>query len=154
MARTGKATGSQPAKGPGGRPTKYDPAYCEDIVAFCGQGYSITAFAGSIGVARSTIQEWADANPEFSVAVRAAKAASAFWWESRSRRVAERGGGPGTATVIVFNLKNMAPDDYREKVDHSLAGPDGGPVKTDNTFRLVFVEGDNPDADDRDSEGV
>src|SRR4051794_28248464 len=90
-----------------GRPTKYDPRYCDDIVAFCGQGYSITAFAGSIHVARSTIQEWAAAHDEFSVAVKRAKAASALWWEQRSRTVAERGGGNGAATMIIFNLKNM-----------------------------------------------
>src|SRR4051812_23315913 len=87
-----------------GRPTKYDRRYCDDIVAFCRHGYSITAFAGHIGVARSTIQEWAATHDEFSVAVKTAKAASALWWEERGRSVAERGGGNGAATMVIFNL--------------------------------------------------
>lgn len=138
----------------GGRPTKYDPSFCDQIVDFCAQGYSLTAFAGSLGVARSTIQEWAKEHPEFSVACNAAKAAAAYKWEQRAGRVGEVGGGPGTAQVVMFQLKNMAPDDYREKVDHTLAGPGGGPVQTDNTFRLVFIDGNEADADDRDTEGV
>jgi hypothetical protein len=109
-----------------GRPTKYDPRYCDDIVAYCRQGYSITAFAGHIGVARSTIQEWAGVHEEFSVAVKRAKAASSLWWEERGRRVAERGGGNGAATMIIFNLKNMAPEDYADKRQHEV---NGGPLQ-------------------------
>ena len=59
------------AKRPVGRPTKYDPAYCDDVEAEMGNGLSLTAFAGVIGVSRSTINEWIDANPEFSEAVSA-----------------------------------------------------------------------------------
>src|SRR3954465_1630351 len=109
-----------------GRPTKYDRRYCHDIVAFCRHGYSITAFAGHIGVARSTIQEWAGAHEEFSAAVKAPKAAAALWWEERGRTVAERGGGHGSATMVIFNLKNMAPDDYADKRQHEVSG---GPVQ-------------------------
>jgi hypothetical protein len=114
-----------------GRPTKYDPSLCEAIVAFCAEGYSITAFAGSIGVARSTIQEWEGTYPEFSVAVKSAKAASAYWWETRGRKVAERGGGPGTATMIIFSLKNMAPDDFADRQNLELTGKDGGAIQTE-----------------------
>ena len=109
-----------------GRPSKFNPRYCHDIVAFCRHGYSITAFAGRIGVARSTIQEWAGAHEEFSAAVKAAKAAAALWWEERGRTVAERGGGHGAATMVIFNLKNMAPDDYADKRQHEMSG---GPVQ-------------------------
>src|SRR4051794_34551175 len=109
-----------------GRPTKYARRYCDDIVAFCRHGYSITAFAGKIGVARSTIQEWASVHEEFSAAVKAAKAAAALWWEERGRTVAERGGGHGAATMVIFNLKNMAPDDYADRRQHEVSG---GPVQ-------------------------
>src|SRR3954465_7610506 len=109
-----------------GRPTKYDRHYCDDIVAFCRHGYSITAFAGHIGVARSTIGEWASVHEEFSAAVKAAKAAAALWWEERGRTVAERGGSHGAATMVIFNLKNMAPDDYADKRQHEVSG---GPVQ-------------------------
>ena len=63
---------------------------------------------------------------EFSAAVKAAKAAAALWWEERGRTVAERGGGHGAATMVIFNLKNMAPDDYADRRQHEVSG---GPVQ-------------------------
>src|SRR4051794_27093380 len=49
-----------------------------------------------------------------------------LWWEERGRTVAERGGGHGAATMVIFNLKNMAPDDYADKRQHEVSG---GPVQ-------------------------
>ena len=66
------------SKNPGGRPTKFKPEYCEAIVEFMGQGYSKTAFAGSIGVSRDTILEWAKGYPEFSGAARASQRWNCF----------------------------------------------------------------------------
>lgn len=104
-----------------GRPTLYKRAYCEAMVTFCREGYSITAYAGEIGVSRDTLSEWGKTHSEFSVALSRAKAAAARWWEERGRKVGEKGGGPGTATMIVFQLRNMAGDDFAEKseVEHS-----------------------------------
>ena len=99
---------------PGGRPTLYDPRYCEEIVAFCAEGFSLTGFAGHIGVSRQSITEWASVHPEFSLAVRRAKAACGLAWERKSMKVADGHGGPGASTVCVFGMKNMAPDDWAD----------------------------------------
>lgn len=115
-------------KHPGGRPSKYDPAYCDDVQAFMDQGYSLTAFAGYIGVARSTINVWMEQNPEFSEAVSRAKAKRAMWWETCLRTIAKEGGGPGSATAAVFGIKNAAPEDFKDKQEHEHAGPGGGPI--------------------------
>ena len=100
---------------PAGRPSKYSPAYCEEIVNFCSEGGSITAFAGEIGVDRDTISEWAKVHPEFSASVKRAKAKLAAWWDAQARSVAKDGGTGGRATMVIFGLKNHAPDDYRDK---------------------------------------
>jgi len=101
------------------RPTKYDAKYCEEIVGFCADGFSVKAFAGSIGVARSTINEWASAHPEFSEALSRAKAASTLWWEKAARQIAM--GGDGNASMAIFGLKNMGDEDWAEtsKTEHS-----------------------------------
>lgn len=112
----------------GGRPSKYQPAYCEEVVNFCAEGYSLTAFAGEIGVDRDSITEWAKVYPEFSLAVKRAKAKRARWWEDRGRKIAEEGGPGGQATMVIFGLKNHAPDDYSDKVQHEHSGPNGGPI--------------------------
>lgn len=101
-----------------GRPSKYDPEYCEQIVEFMSNGYSVMAFAGSIRVSRSTVYKWAEGNPSFSDALKAAQAAAAQWWEDRLRQVAAT--GEGNAAAAIFALKNRASDEWREKqeVEH------------------------------------
>jgi len=115
---------------PIGRPTKYDPAYCDQIVEFCSGGYSLTAFAGNLGVSRSTINEWAGAHSEFSEALKIAKAAATLALEQDAARIRQEGGAPGSATLVIFGLKNFAPDDWRDRHQHEVSGPDGGPIET------------------------
>jgi len=115
---------------PAGRPSKYRDEYAEEVVTFCAEGYSLTGFAGHVGVCRNTITEWCDAHPEFLVAANTAKARSAAWWEARARQVALEGGPGGQATMVIFGLKNHARDDYsdRQQIEHT--GKDGGPIAT------------------------
>lgn len=114
---------------PAGRPSEYNPVYCDLVIEAMTDGKSLTAFAAEIGVARSTINYWMDSYPEFSEAVNIAKAKCAAWWEERGRLAATTGGAPGQVTAIIFGLKNMAADDWREKVVNEHSGPDGGAIK-------------------------
>lgn len=105
---------------PAGRPSLYDPAYCEQIVAFCQDGSSITSFAAAIGTCRDTISEWANVHPEFSGAVKAAKAAAAAWYDKKSRGIVS--GEQGNATLCIFGLKNFAPDDFQDVQERRHSG--------------------------------
>ncbi len=96
-----------------GRPTTYKPEYCDMVIEHMSEGASLSSFAARIHCARSTINEWMSKNPEFSDAVKIAKASCAAWWESVARHNAVS--GDGNATLCIFGLKNMAPDDWREK---------------------------------------
>lgn len=102
-----------------GRPTKYDPKYCEAVIEFMKEGASLTSFAASIGVARSSLNVWMDEYPEFSDAVKIGKANCAVWWENLARQNAITGNG--NATLTIFGLKNMAPDEWhdRKEIDHT-----------------------------------
>jgi len=104
----------------GGRPTKYKPEYCDLIIEHMSEGASITSFAAEIGVARSTIDEWANNYPEFSGAVKIGKAKCAAWWEKLGRNNAIT--GEGNATLVIFGLKNMAPEDFRDKQEVHQTG--------------------------------
>jgi hypothetical protein len=101
-----------------GRPSKYDSRYCEMLVEHMSGGASITSFAAEIDVSRSTITEWADNHPEFSVAVTRGKAKCAAWWERVARNNALTGNG--NATLTIFGLSNMASCDWKQKqeIDH------------------------------------
>ena len=110
----------------GGRPSKYSEAYCNEVIEFLAQGHSVTAFAGHIGVARSTIFKWADEIPEFSDALRVGQAKA--FWETILVKVARDGGG--NATAAIFGLKNRAHEDWADKVVNEHTGKDGGPIET------------------------
>lgn len=120
-ARASRGQAPRGQKHAGGRPSKYDPKFCDEMVAFCRQGYSLTAFAGEIGVSRECLAEWGRVHKEFFVALTRAKAAAARWWEDQGRAVGKGLGGAGSATVVCFQLKNMAGHDYRDaqQIEHS-----------------------------------
>lgn len=82
-------------------------------------GLSLTAAAGEIGICRATINNWADAHPEFLEAVRLGKAKRTLALE-RGMLGAENG---PAVTARMFALKNADPDEWREKqsIEHSGA---------------------------------
>lgn len=114
---------------PAGRPSKYDPVFCQQLVDHMAEGASVTSFAAEIDVARSTINEWAEQHEEFSEALTRAKAKCLAWWEKVARSNAQN--GTGSATMIVFGLKNMGKDDWEDTSKRELTGKDGDPLSID-----------------------
>ena len=116
---------------PVGRPSKYDPKYCAMAVNFLRDGYSVTALAGKLGVARSTVFKWAEENEEFSDALKTGQALAALFWEDRLRDVAMT--GEGNATAAIFGVKNRSREEWRDKheVDHS---------STDGSMKPTVIE--------------
>ena len=110
----------------GGRPTKYDPAFCETVREQMALGFSKTAVAGFMGIARSTFHLWAEEHPEFSDAVKEGETARTYKLEGDLLSAPD---GP-TVTSRIFALKNAAPDEWRDKQDVELTGKGGGPIET------------------------
>ena len=67
-----------------GRPSTYDPAYCEKVVELGRQGKSPAQIAAGIDVARTTMLLWADTYPEFLTALTRAKDLEQAWWEDQA----------------------------------------------------------------------
>lgn len=120
---------------PVGRPTKYDPAYCEQIVEHMAGGASVASFAAEIDVARSTINEWADVHPEFSEALSRGKAKCAAWWERVARSLAVT--GEGNAPITIFGLRNMAHEDWKERKEVDHQSSDGSMTPKAPVYKIV-----------------
>lgn len=93
-----------------GRPSEYLPEYCQAVIDHMAQGYSLTAFAGSIRVARDTVYEWIVRHREFSDAVSRARSARVTALETKllgSRKGAE-------TMAAIFALKNAQPEEWRD----------------------------------------
>ena len=98
-----------------GRPTKYKPEYCDHLIAQMGKGFSMTAVAGSMGVAKSTLFYWAQNYPDFSDALKKGEAVRLLFWEER---LVNDGGTPA---ATIFALKNCGPEEWRDRklLDHT-----------------------------------
>lgn len=90
--------------GAGGRPSKYDPKYCEMLIEHMAEGLSFESFAGVIGVGRSSLYDWENEYPEFSDAKMAGQAKSALFWEKLNRGHAAGKIKSGSANAI-FTMK-------------------------------------------------
>ena len=103
MASTSKAK-------PAGLPT-YRARYCEEVVAFMGLGYSLTAFAGEIGASRADLMRWCGPHPLFAAAIEQGQARRARVLEDRL--LAAKGTAAFGAHLEA--LKSSAPDEWPEK---------------------------------------
>ena len=93
-------------KHPGGRPTSYRSEYCPRIVALMAEGRSLDGCAPLLGVNPDSLYEWQKVHAEFSLAVRAGRAAATTFWENRLLAVAH--GEPGNAQAIQWALRNRS----------------------------------------------
>jgi hypothetical protein len=105
-----------------GRPTKYDPKYCDEIIEAAEEGLSITGFAGIIRVHRDTITEWKHKHTEFCDAIGVAKSVAALSWERRAINIGDGHGTAGAASIVQFALKNVAGEDWKERQAIKHAG--------------------------------
>jgi hypothetical protein len=96
-----------------GRPTDYDPVFCDQLIKFADAGLGVTAFAGRIGAARSTIHLWATRHAEFRAAMEIAAATRQYRLE---RDVLELDGHM-TASQVRLRLRVLArldPESWRK----------------------------------------
>ena len=148
-------------KHPGGRPTKYDPKYCSQLIAYMKRGGKkfskpmtvshglqeggeivdhligklpafFQGFAEKIGVSMETLDEWGDVHPEFAESYKRAK-------RIQLQQMIEGGlSGVYQQSSLIFALKNMHLWRDQTEVKHS------GEVKTGPLIYLPAVEDYEP----------
>ena len=116
---------------PGGRPTKYDDKYCEEIIDFMSKGYSIEAFAGHIGIAKDTLYNWVKKYPQFSDAKKIAESKARLVWDKfLMNQFTGAANLPFNSTAWVFTMKNRF--GWRDRQEVEL--PD---ISVDLNYKLV-----------------
>lgn len=101
---------------PAGRPSKYDPKFCQMLIDHMAKGYSYETFGALINVAQSNVANWESKHPEFQEAKREAFGKCRLFWESLGINyiinVSERDpDGYSKSTTLnnaawIFNMKN------------------------------------------------
>lgn len=112
---------------PGGRPSDYDPSFCDDVITYGKSGKSVTWIATELGVVKQTLHNWMAAHPEFMDAMTHAKQFAQRWWEDAGQDGMTAQGF--NASVWSRSMAARFPDDWREIKGTELTGKDGGPVE-------------------------
>jgi hypothetical protein len=126
-AKKPKAKASKPAapkkKGRG----KYDPKLCAKIEALGAEGKSAPEIRRELGIPRSTWSLWVKTHADFAEAVDEADDAAQAWWINLGR-LGVRMGTNFNATAFVYITKNIFPARFRDRQDHTVSGPNDGPI--------------------------
>ncbi len=133
-----------------GRPSAFDPSYCELARNYCLLGATDADLARFFDVAEATINNWKKAHPEFLESLKAGKEQAdaivaeklfrrATGYSHKAVKIALTPAGesheveyteqyPPDTTAAIFWLKNRQPEKWRDVNKHEHAGANGAPL--------------------------
>lgn len=95
-----------------GRPSKYKPEYCKQLIEHCKAGKTFESFCTRILINPDTMYEWARNHSEFSEAKKIAKQfAVDYHWEKLDTSATEKSHNP---TPSIYMLKCLGQADDKE----------------------------------------
>jgi len=109
-----------------GRPTLYQPEYCERVIALGKEGASIAAMACEFDVSRESLYEWGRVHPEFSDALTRARENAQVYWERKGELGIEADKFNGGVWAKIVGCRFP---DYQDRNKVELSGAGGGPVQ-------------------------
>lgn len=103
----------------GGRPTKYNPKICEEVLNLFKQGKSIAQVCLKMDINKSTFYEWKEKHEEFSNAIKEGLHFSQGWWEEQGQQGLWYSNIEGAEklnyTGWFMNMKNRFKNDWKDK---------------------------------------
>ena len=118
-----------------GRPSKYDPAYCEKVVEFGMLGYTRAMICVELGIGYYNMLVWEDAHEDFRCALEEAKIHSMAHMERLAHNhMVEVPGGPKVNTGLWSrSMSARFPNEYSDRAKVEVTGKGGGAVEVDHT---------------------
>jgi len=134
---------SEEQKNPVGRPTEYDPSYCDKVIELGMLGKSFEQMSAQLNVSYRTLCRWRDTHEEFCHALEDAQALSQAWWEdqAQSYMLEHKDGERLNPSLWSRSMAARFPGKYSERVKQEISGPNGSALKTG--FTLEFIESGN-----------
>ena len=134
---------SEEQKNPVGRPTEYDPIYCDKVIKLGMLGKSFEQMSAQLNVSYRTLCRWRDSHEEFCHALEDAQALSQAWWEdqAQSHMLEYKDWERLNPSLRSRSMGARFPGKYSERVKQEISGPGGTALKTG--FTLEFIESIN-----------
>jgi transposase-like protein len=130
---------------PVGRPSDYDPSYCEVAIELGKQGKSTEAIGARIGVGTATLYRWRDKHEEFREALELAKEYELEWWEEVAMKhmLEEKDQPKLNASIWTRSMSARFPKKYRESIKQEITGAEGGPLQIQEVKRTIVDSTDD-----------
>ena len=115
---------------PLGRPSKYDPAFCDQVVELGRMGKSFQQMASILNTTYTSMQRWCEEYEDFRVALSQAQEYSQAWWEDmcQTHMIEEQGSAKLNASLWSRSMAARFPKTYRESTKQEITGADGSPL--------------------------
>ena len=125
-----------------GRPTLFDPSYCDKVVELGALGKSLEQISSNLGVSCRVLYDWRDKYPEFLRALEQAKEAEQTWWEDQAQAymLEHKDAAKLNASIWSRSMAARFPKKYRESVKQEITGENGAPLLTG--IQISFVKPD------------
>ena len=136
---------------PVGRPSKYDPAFCERVIELGKLGKSVEQIACELGLSTRVMYKWRDEHEEFMHAMEDAKEYEQNWWETiaQTHMIEEKDCAKLNASIWSRSMAARFPKKYRESVKQEVTGADGAPLLAG--IQVSFIKSN--DTSESNSEG-
>ena len=122
---------------PAGRPSKYDPSFCDLVIEWGAEGKSVAWMAANLDVSKDTIYQWVKDYPEFSDSLtRARTKAQAYWEDAGQNGMTSK---EFNASIWSRSMAARFPEDWREKSETAVTGAGGGPLEHAITLEVKGV---------------
>jgi transposase len=130
-------------KRPVGRPSLYDPAYCEKVVELGRLGKSVEQIASHLNLSLRVMYKWRDEYEEFMHAMEDAKQHEQAWWEEQAQAymVENKESDRLNASLWSRSMAARFPKKYRESVKQEITGAEGAPLL--QGIQVTFVKPEN-----------
>lgn len=130
-------------KNPVGRPSLYDPSYCEKVIELGKLGKSFEQMASILGIGITTLKRWREEHEEFRASLEDAQGFAQTWWEDMAQSYLVESKDTEKLNTGLWSRSMAArfPANYSDRVKQEISGPGGAPLKTG--FVLSFEEPGN-----------
>lgn len=118
-----------------GQPSKYDPVFCEMLIAHMEKGLTYESFGGVVRVSKQTLYDWEKAHPEFLDAKSTGLSLALLHWDRigvdgvHNQTIKNEDGSTVhmavNPSVYIFNMKNRfgwrdkSPEETKEEAEAS-----------------------------------
>jgi transposase len=127
-------------KRPVGRPSLYDPSFCDEVVELGRKGKSVEQIASILNVSLRTMYSWRDAHEDFLHALDDAKTYEQAWWEEQAAAymVENKESDRLNSSLWSRSMAARFPKKYRESTKTEITGADGAPLISG--IQVTFVK--------------